>query len=114
MITAGIASETDAVYAREALMATAARQRSGAVERTALIGVAGLLLAAPFEALQPLLRLPGQTVSSVEAVFLCVCMAVGLSVMLSRTRPVVAWADILRPRGWTTRRGSSWPRRPRR
>lgn len=42
---------------------------------TAWVGVCVLMLAAPFEALEPLLRLPGQSVSSVEIVLLA---AVGL------------------------------------
>jgi hypothetical protein len=59
------------------------------VATTALIGVALLALAAPFEMTQPLVRLPQQSVSNLEAVLLCAFAAWGLAIVSSRQLP--AW-----------------------
>ncbi len=67
---------------------------SSAVERTAAVGIALLILVAPFEGLQPLLQLPGQSVSSVEAVFLGVCLATSLAVLVFRAVPAPPWREL--------------------
>lgn len=51
-------------------------------------GLCLLLVAAPFERLEPLLRLPGQNVSSSESVMLLVFAAWGLTLVAARRRPV--------------------------
>src|SRR5262245_33907945 len=48
-------------------------------DRVVIGGVCGLLLIAPFEALDPIIRLPGQALSSVELPLLAV-LACGLAV----------------------------------
>lgn len=52
-------------------------------------GVCLLIVAAPFEALRPLIRLPGQSLSSVEAVMLAVFAAWAGTVL--RRRPLTVW-----------------------
>lgn len=58
------------------------------VATTAFIGVALLALVAPFEMTQPLLRLPQQSVSNLEAALLCAFAAWGLAIVWSRQLPV--------------------------
>ena len=69
--------------------------KGDALERVACGGVIALVLLSPFEALQPLLRIPGQSVSTVEAALLCVFAACGGAVVVSRHWPRVALADAL-------------------
>jgi len=95
MTGAGIVRETDVVSAVAVPATMTVHRLAGAVvERTAVIGVAALLLVAPFEALQPLVRLPGQSVSSVEAAFLCVCLSAALALLMSRTLPALPWTEL--------------------
>ena len=74
---------------------TAVRSRGAVV---ASFGVVVLVLAAPFETLNPLLRLPGQSVSTVEAVLLAVLATTAFALARSATWPEVplipaaAWA----------------------
>lgn len=67
---------------------------SSSVERTAALGIGVLLLVAPFETLQPLVRVPGQAVSIVEAAFACVCLATLLALLVSRVLPPVRWSEM--------------------
>lgn len=68
------------------------------LERTAAFGVAMLLLVAPFEALHPLVRLPGQRITTVETALLAVLGAVAFLVVRERTwsvlpaRAIAPWA----------------------
>ncbi|MFN7984730.1 MAG: O-antigen ligase family protein [Vicinamibacterales bacterium] len=88
-------SDARGVSAADVVRATTSeRADRTAVARTAVLGLMGLLLVAPFEALEPLLRLPGQSISSVEAVFVSVCLAVALAALLSRSLPDLPWADV--------------------
>src|SRR6188768_2023097 len=65
---------------------TAVRSRGAVV---ASFGVIVLVLVAPFETLNPLLRLPGQSLSTVEAVLLAVLAASALALATSATWPAV-------------------------
>src|SRR5262245_7060904 len=71
--------------------------RSGVV---AYVGVSALFVAAPLERLQPLLTLPGQNITTVEAVMVVSVAAWLLTLLANRefpllktpvTRPWVAW-----------------------
>jgi hypothetical protein len=57
------------------------------VADAAFAGVAALALLAPFEPTRPLLRVPGQSLSSLEAVLLAVFVVWGLSLAASRRLP---------------------------
>jgi len=57
------------------------------VATTAFIGVALLALVAPFEMTQPLVRLPQQSVSNLEAALLCAFAAWSLAIVASRQLP---------------------------
>ena len=61
---------------------------AGLIDGTAFAGVALLALVAPFEATAPLLRLPGQSISNVEACLLLAFAAWGLAIVASRRLPV--------------------------
>ena len=74
---------------------TAVRSRGAAV---ASFGVVVLVLAAPFETLNPILRLPGQSVSSVEAVLLAVLAACAFTLARSATWPAV---PVMPAAAWT-------------
>ena len=73
-------------------------RRTVPLERTAACGVAMLLLVAPFEALHPLVRLPGQRITTVETALLALLGAVAFVVIRERTwsvlpaRAVAPWA----------------------
>ena len=54
---------------------------------TAFAGVSLLALAAPFELTQPLLRLPRQSVSNLEAVLLLACASWGVAIVWLRAMP---------------------------
>ncbi|MEQ1909409.1 MAG: O-antigen ligase family protein [Vicinamibacterales bacterium] len=69
--------------------------KSDALERVARGGVIALVLLCPFEALRPLLRIPGQSFSTVEAALLCVFAACAGVVVVARRWPRVALADAL-------------------
>ncbi len=59
------------------------RQQIGAASTVAWVGVCALILAAPFEKTRPLIQMPGQSISSVEAALLVVFSAWTLSMALS-------------------------------
>jgi len=61
---------------------------AGLIDGTAFAGVALLAFVAPFEATAPLLRLPGQSISNVEACLLLAFAAWGLAIVASRRLPV--------------------------
>ncbi|HMD37034.1 MAG TPA: O-antigen ligase family protein [Vicinamibacterales bacterium] len=61
---------------------------AGLIDGTAFAGVALLALVAPFETTAPLLRLPGQSISNVEACLLLAFAAWGLAIVASRRLPV--------------------------
>ena len=61
---------------------------AGLIERTAFAGVALLAFVAPFETSSPLVRLPGQSISSLEACVLVACLAWGASIVATRRLPV--------------------------
>jgi len=63
--------------------------RTVPLERTAAFGIAVLLLVAPFEALHPLVRLPGQRMTTVETALLAVLGAVVFLVIRERTWSVL-------------------------
>jgi O-antigen ligase len=65
----------------------AAPVASSTASTTALLGVSALLLAVPFERLEPLLVLPGQTVTNAEVVLVAVGLAWLTAVARSCTRP---------------------------
>ena len=62
----------------------------------ALGGLCLLLVAAPFERLEPWLRAPGQNFSSTESVLLLVFAAWGVTLVHARRRPVV-WTPLTAP-----------------
>jgi hypothetical protein len=64
-----------------------ASRDSALVSATAFAGVCVLALAAPFEQREPLLRLPWQSISNLEAISLTVLIALSVSVAWSRTLP---------------------------
>jgi O-antigen ligase len=51
-------------------------------------GVCLLVASAPFETLEPLVRMPGQNISSVEAVLIGVLVIAALSVVVTRAMPI--------------------------
>lgn len=63
--------------------------RRAAVATVACVGVCALVLVAPFEALAPLVTLPGQSLSTVEAALVAVLGAWAASLLAARTFP--AW-----------------------
>jgi hypothetical protein len=63
--------------------------RRAAVATVACVGVCALVLVAPFEALAPLVTLPGQSLSTVEAALVVVLGAWAASLLAARTFP--AW-----------------------
>ena len=63
--------------------------RRTAVATVACVGVCALVLVAPFEALAPLVTLPGQSLSTVEAALVAVLGAWAASLLAARTFP--AW-----------------------
>lgn len=65
-------------------------QRAVPLNRVAAAGLAALVIVAPFEALRPLLRVPGQSLTTVEAVLLAVVLATALTAVRDR-----AWRSIL-------------------
>ena len=65
------------------------------MEGTAFTGVALLACVAPFETTAPLLRLPGQSISNVEACLLAAFAAFGLAIVGSRRLPV--WRTAFTP-----------------
>ena len=69
--------------------------KSDSLERVACGGVIALVLLSPFEALRPLLRIPGQSFSTVEAALLCVVAACAVAVVVSRQWPRVPLTDAL-------------------
>src|SRR5258708_5163073 len=69
---------------------------AGLIEKTAFVGVALLAFVAPFETTNPLVRLPGQSISSLEACVLVAFLAWGASIVATRRLPV-----------WQTR--LTWP-----
>ena len=73
-------------HQRTAVARTSARPP---VAAAAFGGVAALALLAPFERTRPLLRLPGQSLSNLEAALLAVFVVWGLSIVRSRHMP--AW-----------------------
>src|SRR6476661_5639156 len=70
------------------IVTTTVRSRSAVV---ASFGVIVLVLVAPFERLNPILRLPGQSLSTVEAVLLAVLAATAIALATSATWPDVPW-----------------------
>jgi hypothetical protein len=70
------------------IVTTTVRSRGAVV---ASFGVIVLVLAAPFEGLNPILRLPGQSLSSVEAVLLAVLAATAIALATSATWPDLPW-----------------------
>lgn len=60
--------------------------------RTACAAVCVLILAAPFEALTPLLRVPGQSFSTVETLLLLVMAAVAAAALRARALPEIRTA----------------------
>ncbi len=73
-------------------------RRAVRLDRTASIGVALLLLVAPFEALRPLVRVPGQNLTNVETALLAVLGVVACVALrqrawsVVRVRAVAPWA----------------------
>ena len=63
--------------------------RRAAVAAVACVGVCALVLVAPFEALVPLVTLPGQSLSTVEAALVAVLGAWAAALLAARTFP--AW-----------------------
>jgi hypothetical protein len=73
--------------------ATPALRLTPAASRVAYLGVCLLIIAAPFETLNPIVRLPGQSLSSVEAVLIAVIAGwTGASI---RTRAWPEWRTAL-------------------
>ena len=60
---------------------------------TACAGVMLLVCAAPYETLRPLVTLPGQTLTTVEAALLLVCAACAVAIALERRWPRVPVVD---------------------
>ncbi|HEV3141542.1 MAG TPA: hypothetical protein VGY57_13545, partial [Vicinamibacterales bacterium] len=60
---------------------------AGLIDGTAFAGVALLALVAPFETTRPLVRLPGQSISNLEACVLAAFAAWGASIVASRRFP---------------------------
>jgi hypothetical protein len=76
----------------EAIQPRVDRARANAGSRaiastTAWAGICALIVVAPFEALQPIVRLPGQSLSSVETALVAVFGAWTLSLAVSRAVP---------------------------
>ncbi|MEQ1730563.1 MAG: O-antigen ligase family protein, partial [Vicinamibacterales bacterium] len=69
-------------------------RRTVPVDRTAAAGLALLLVVAPFEALRPLVRVPGQSLSTVETVLLAVFAGVAFVGVRQRTWPVLTARDV--------------------
>ena len=65
-----------------------ARARSDGASTTAFAGVALLMLVAPFERIAPLVRLPAQSVSNLEAVLAAAFVAWGCALCWARRMPV--------------------------
>ena len=79
------------------------RQHSAAASTVAWIGVCALILLAPFEKTRPLIQMPGQSISSVEAVLLMVFSAWTISMALGGVaRP---WHILA---GWRTNLTLPW------
>lgn len=91
LMGAAISADVPSVGSTDAMWVA----KSGVLERVACGGVIALVLVSPFEALQPLLRMPGQSFTTVEAALLAVFVACGVSVVLSRQWARVALSDCL-------------------
>ncbi len=69
-------------------------RRALRLDRTASIGVALLLLVAPFEALRPLVSVPGQSLTTVETALLAVLGVVAYVALRARAWSVVPLRDV--------------------
>ena len=69
--------------------------KSELLERVACRGLIALVLVSPFEALRPLLRIPGQSFSTVETALVCVIVACACATAISRRWPRVGLADAM-------------------
>jgi hypothetical protein len=76
-------------------------RRGTVAAATAWAGVCALIVVAPFEALQPLIRLPGQSLSTVETALIAALGAWGISFAASRQVPqwrtplTLPWAALI-------------------
>jgi hypothetical protein len=73
--------------ARASAPVSSARSGAATASTIAFSGVVGLVLLSPFEMTEPLLRLPGQSISSVETVLLAMLGAWAASMAVARTLP---------------------------
>ena len=75
-------------YLARSATSAGVRVRSDRASTTAFAGVALLMLVAPFERLQPLVRLPAQSVSNLEATLAAALLAWGLACGWARRAPI--------------------------
>ena len=68
---------------------------SSRLTHAASAGMMALVLTAPFEALHPLVRVPGQSLTTVETVLLCVLALCGGTVAATRERASLCAKDLL-------------------
>lgn len=73
---------------------TADVDREARLRRTACFGAVALALVAPFEALRPVLVLPGQSLTTVEAMLAVVALLVASSLLSARRLPVTDARDV--------------------
>ena len=73
--------------ARDAVAGVAVSRQDNRASTTAFAGVALLMLVAPFERLEPLLRLPAQSISNLEAALLAAFAAWGFALCSARRLP---------------------------
>jgi hypothetical protein len=77
--------------------ADAGAERGTLAATTAWAGVCALVMVAPFEALRPLVRLPGQTLTTVEAAMLLVIAAWAVAMALARPPGPTEWGPDVGP-----------------
>jgi hypothetical protein len=83
-------STAAAAHEARALTPVATARRGASTPPTiAFRGVVMLVLLSPFEMTEPLLRLPGQSISSVETVLLLMFGAWAVSIVVARTLPTI-------------------------
>ena len=83
-------STAAAAHEARALTPVATARRGASTPPTiAFSGVVMLVLLSPFEMTEPLLRLPGQSISSVETVLLLMFGAWAVSIVVARTLPAI-------------------------
>src|SRR5580704_18303557 len=88
---------TTAAAMRPVPVAASGLRSPALVSTTASVGVCVWIAAAPFELLQPVARVPGQSLSSVEAVLLAVVGAWFVAIVWTETLP-----------GWRTPLTTPW------